>query len=109
MPDSDRRRHIVEVFELFSTGLYSVEGVGKMLAKQGLTTREGRRVGKSAMHTILRNPFYHGEMLSKGKKYPHAYEPLIPRWLFKKCQDVLEGRASNERGTQYNKKDFLFK
>lgn len=107
--DPERKRYIAKAFELFSTGLYSIDGVAKQLAKEGFTTREGKRVGKSIMHTILNNPFYYGEMLSKGKRYKHHYEALIPYWLFDKCRRILRGRAASERGTQYNKKEFLFK
>ncbi len=109
VPDPERRNYIIKAFELFSTGLYSAEGLGKELSKEGFTTREEKKIGKSTMHEILRNPFYYGEMISKWKKYPHNYEPIIPLWLFKKCQILLEWRASNERWTQYNKKEFLFK
>lgn len=64
------------------------------------------------MYEILTNPFYYGKMRLKTRNkqlYAHQYEPLIPQWLFAKCQKILEWRASNERGTEYNKKEFVFK
>lgn len=109
VPDPERSHFIAKAFELFSSGLHSTEGIGKLLSKEGFTTREGKKIGKSSMHEILKNPFYYGEMISKGKKYKHHYETLIPYWLFEKCQRILEWRASNERGTMYNRKEFLFK
>jgi site-specific DNA recombinase len=107
--DPERKQFVIKAFEVFSSGLHSIQWVAKQLAKEGFTTREWQRIWKTTLHKLLRNPFYYGEMVSKGKKYPHNYEPLIPYWLFEKCQRVLEWRASNERWTQYNKKEFIFK
>lgn len=109
IPDEQRRYFIIKAFELFSTGLYSTQALWKELTKEGFTTREWRAIWKSTMHNILKNPFYYWEMICKWKIYKHNYESLIPYWLYQKCQQILEWRASNERWTQYNKKEFIFK
>lgn len=110
VPDPERRHYIIKAFELFSTGLYSIQWLAKEMAKQWLTTKDGKRVGKSVLHKTLRNPFYCWQMKPESRKrlYRHNYECLIETWLFDKCQAILEWRASNERWTQYNKKEFLF-
>ena len=109
VPDPDRNYYIIKAFELFSTGLHSVAGVAKEITKMWFTTREWKRISKSGMHSLLRNPFYYGQMIVKWNIYDHQYKPLISYKLFTICQDILAGRASNERWTQYNKKEFIFK
>ncbi len=109
IPDEVRRHFVVRSFELFSTGLYSIQALAKDMTQEWFRTREWWKITKSTLHKMLSNPFYYGEMLCKWKLYPHKYETLIPYWLFENCQNVLQWRASNERWTQYNKKEFVFK
>jgi hypothetical protein len=66
---------------LFSTGLYSAESLGKELSNEGFTTREGKRIGKSTMHELLKNPFYYGEMISKGKKFRTGFLKSAKEYL----------------------------
>lgn len=96
------RAHLVKlIFEHYSTGNYSMSHVAKMLREQGLVSNTPNHtpMSKSVVEAIIKNPFYYGEMKWKDKLYPHRYEPLIPRWLFDKCQAVREG---------FNKKPFRY-
>ena len=70
-------------YDRYSTAAYSMRQVREQVeAKFGVKLSQGR------LDFILRNPFYYGEMLYKGKLYPHIYEPLISRELFDKVQEV---------------------
>ncbi len=45
---------VKEAFELYSAGLYPIEGVRKLLQEKGLS------IQKTAVNRMLRNPIYSG-------------------------------------------------
>ncbi len=91
--DSERAYLIKEIFQLYSTGNYSVRGLATLMKKKGLTNRGPSRkpLAHSQINRMLSNPFYYGEMRIKGKLYPHYHGNLITKELFDKCQDVILG------------------
>jgi len=97
VPDPDRTHSIVRMFELYSTGQHSIKSIKQEMDKIGFTTRTGKKLTTSLIHRTLKNPFYYGVMKIKSKEYPHRYEPIIPQWLFDKCQAVT---------ASYHKKPF---
>ena len=46
---------------------------------------------KGYIDKVLKNPFYYGIMLVKGKEYPHRYPPIITQALFEQVQQVKDG------------------
>lgn len=77
---------VVKIFEWYASEAYSMDEIRvKVKNEFGLTTSKG------VIDFILKNPFYYGEMLYKGKIYPHKYPPIISRQLFDKVQDVKKG------------------
>ncbi|MEV0534732.1 recombinase family protein [Kitasatospora sp. NPDC050463] len=106
-PD-DRSRHLaVMAFELRATGM-SYSAVTKKLRKAGMVSSEkGRPIPKRQVEHLLQNPFYMGQMRYRGRLYPHKYEPLIPRWLWKKVQEVNERRSTGR--TKYASKEHLYR
>ena len=50
--------YIRKMFELYATGNYSTLSLVKVMYKEGLRNREGKRVGKSRLHQLLSDPFY---------------------------------------------------
>jgi site-specific DNA recombinase len=40
---------------------------------------------------VLKNPFYSGQMLCKGKTYPHKYDLVISEELYEQAKTVREG------------------
>ncbi len=107
IPDQSRKDFIFKAFSLFSEGIYTTWTLAKKMTKLWLTTREGRYICKSTMYEILNDPFYYGQMMLKEKLYDHKYDPIIPFWLFDKCQKVFAG--CNRKGYTYGKKEFIFK
>jgi site-specific DNA recombinase len=108
--DEDRAPLVRKAFELYATGDYSYEILAKKLAKIGLTTNTDhpKPMYKNYLDSqIINNPFYYGEMLYKGKLYKHQYEPLIPKYLYDKCQQVKE--SWNKKPFKYGAKEFAFK
>jgi DNA invertase Pin-like site-specific DNA recombinase len=92
-PDSVRARLIAEVFRLYATGDYSLTALLAKTHAVGLThPRTGRRLFKSELHRMLRNPLYYGTFVWDGKQYQGSHQPLITRHLFEQAQAVFRGR-----------------
>ena len=100
-PDPARTHFIIKIFERYSTGNTSIRILKKEMEELGLrgTGKGNNPLSYSMIHHILRNPFYYGIMKIKGELYPHKYQPLIPKALFNKCQEVMLG---------YHKKPFKY-
>ncbi len=100
---------IQKLFSEYATDLYSIGEITSKLEEWGMTnkTRKGGLLSKKQVHNILRNPFYYGEMKHKGKLYPHKYEAIISKQLFRKCEDIRTGRNRND--INYSSKPFLFR
>jgi len=48
------------LFELYSTGNYSIIELQDWLAEKNILSRNGTTLGHSVIDTILNNPFYYG-------------------------------------------------
>lgn len=95
--------HIIKkVFELYATGAYSMK-----LLKEKLKEKHNLDWSVSYIGLVLNNPFYHGTMVVKGKKYPHRYPPLISRTLFDEVQ-VIKKRF-NKKPFKYAGKPYIYR
>jgi site-specific DNA recombinase len=78
-----------ESFELYATGLYSIEGVRKIVQEKGLN------IQKTAFNRMLRNPIYRGSIIvpelkdEEEQEVIGIHEAIIARELFDKVQRVL--------------------
>ncbi|HRZ29469.1 MAG TPA: recombinase family protein [Candidatus Paceibacterota bacterium] len=101
IPDPEKSPFIIKIFEMYSSGNYSLLEIVEEMKKLGLVGNSGRNkpLTKSMIHVILNNPFYYGVMRIKNKIYSHKYKPLISKDLFSRCQSVLLG---------YHKKPFIY-
>jgi site-specific DNA recombinase len=105
--DPDTAHLIRKMFELYATGNHSTLTLRTEMSKAGLDSSAGKPLALSMVGHILNNPFYYGEMLSKGKLYPHKYQPLISRQLFDKCQQVRKGWG--KKPFQYASMPYIFR
>ena len=80
------------MFEQYATGKFSIRRLEVLAARQGLTTRKGRRVSRSSVAQILKNPFYTGAFVWNGKRYQGKHPPLIDKALFDRAQAVAAQR-----------------
>jgi hypothetical protein len=106
IPDPDRSYHIQEVFELYSTGNHSMEAVAKIMRDKGLNTVRGATIGRRQVELILKNTFYYGWQIHKGKLYPHKYQPIIIQDLFDKCKEVFRGYDGKTKN--HSDKPYIF-
>jgi site-specific DNA recombinase len=114
--DDQRAFSVKRMFQEYATGTVSMGELVKITTAWGLTApRTGKPLSKPAIANILKNPYYYGEMMVRGKAYPHVYPKLIDKSLFDRCQRVIEVSSSNSKTTaeqqvkQRAKKPFIFR
>ena len=98
--DPQRAPIIRQMFQHYATGKYSIRRLEVQAARQGLTTRKGRRVSRSSVAQILKNPFYTGAFVWNGKRYQGKHPPLINKALFDRAQAVAAQR-NDTRATSH--------
>lgn len=103
--DKERAPLIKKMFDLYSTGDYSLKKLTKKMSEEGLRSDGGNKVVKSRMHSILKDPFYVGKMVWNDEVYEGNQETFITKEVFDKVQDVLESKST----PKYRKHNFLFK
>jgi len=105
--DEEKAPFLRKMFELYSTGNYSINSLVKVMFKEGLRSRAGKKVGKSRMSDLLSDPFYVGRMRWKGEEYAGKQEPMISVALFDAVQTRLGRKQSN--ALQFKKHNPVFK
>ncbi len=114
--DERRAPLILQAFELYATGDYTLERLHDQMADLGLTIRPSARwpeqpVSVSKLHRMLSDPYYVGFVTYKGEVYPGRHEPIVGQELFDRVQDVLEARSARgnrDRVHQHYLKGMLF-
>ncbi|HBB76378.1 MAG: hypothetical protein A3J18_01530 [Candidatus Levybacteria bacterium RIFCSPLOWO2_02_FULL_40_18] len=94
VPDEFESKIVLKMYEWYSSGAFSMR-----LIREKLKADYNLNFSNSYVDFILKQPFYYGEMLSKGKLYSHKYQTIISKELFDKVQQIKAG---------YNKKHFKF-
>ncbi len=92
-PHPEKSKTVVRIFDLFSTGQYTLKTLSGLLAREGHEFRPSQpRFGRTALSYILNNRFYIGEVKRRDDYFPGRHRPLIDRVMFEQCQDILQGR-----------------
>ncbi|MBQ2017237.1 MAG: recombinase family protein, partial [Alphaproteobacteria bacterium] len=106
--DPARAPIIIKLFELYSTGRYSLSEIAKHSEKMGLISLQNKiKLSKTAIQNILKNPFYSGTMIVKGRQYTHIHPTLISPELFYKCQQVMQNKNNGRQ--KYAEKMFALR
>lgn len=103
--DPDRGPKIKELFEKYSSGLYSLNDLAKYAKDIQLYSRKNKPLSATTIQMILHNPFYFGLMKIKNKLYPHIYPVIITKQLFDTCSFIAHSRHTLP--VQCTKKHFL--
>jgi DNA invertase Pin-like site-specific DNA recombinase len=107
VPDTQRGPLVTIMFEMYSTGEYSLKQIEAWTRSAGLTFRKsGRAVNKSTVHVILRNRIYTGDFDWDGKAYSGTHVALVSRELWERVQDTMNCRFA--RRHRVLKHDFPF-
>lgn len=91
-------------FVLYNTGNYTLRTLAKELFEQGWILN-GKSISISELHKLLVDPFYSGDFIWHGKKYPGKHTPLISKELFNSVQDRLQRKL---KAGKYVKHEYLF-
>ena len=92
MPEEARR--IRELFELYSTGRYSMPELRKLATASGLASRRKHvPLSISNIERLLKNPFYYGAFKFKNELFEGTHPPIITKELFDKAQAALSARS----------------
>jgi site-specific DNA recombinase len=106
---SDNSHLITEAFRLFSSGDYTQTSLTNYLNKDGYKSKNGKRLIRQALFTILRNPFYYGVAKSKHGEYKHTYLPLTTYENYRKCQELLDQNIKSSRKQKRLGKPYAFR
>ena len=98
---------LTKMFEVYATGAYTLSEMATKVKEWGLRSKKGYHINKSVLYRMVQNPFYYGEMRVKGELWPHRYEALTNREIFKACEAVRMGW--DKKPFQYRGKEFLFR
>jgi site-specific DNA recombinase len=87
------------MFEWYATGSLSLEAVRQRVTQAGLTGRRGQPLSKSTVSATLKNLFYTGLFVWKGKTYEGDHQPLISTDLYQRTQDAFrkDGKPSRRK------------
>jgi hypothetical protein len=84
-----------DIYRLYATGTMGYAGVGEWLRDAGVPpTRKGQSWREAAVRRILMNRAYIGILEWGEHSYEGDYEPIIPRELWQRVQEVRQRRGS---------------
>jgi len=83
------------IFEQAGRGHYGLTELCEIAERIGLRSRRGRKLSRSSLAYMLRNPFYAGSFWYKGTLHTEKveHEALVSKALFERVQDVLDGNG----------------
>lgn len=93
VPHPERAKTVVRIFDLFSTGQFTLKTLAARLLEEGHAFRNScPRFGRTALAYIIHNRAYIGEIVRQGVTHVAKFQPLVSRATFEACQDVIKGR-----------------
>lgn len=106
VPDEQTRQAVVQLYELYATGRYSLKDLTRIMNIEVLPQLSRKsRFTRASVHEWLRNPFYYGDFMWRDQYYEGKHEPIISRELFEKVQSVLDNKGSG--GAHFMKHSWL--
>ncbi|MDP3941761.1 MAG: recombinase family protein [bacterium] len=105
VPDPIAASLIQEMFELYAASTYSLTQLVETMHRKGLRTRDGNKLVKSRLASLLKDPFYCGTIRWKGALFPGKHEPLISHEPFDEVQRIKVKRTNKK----YLRHNHLFK
>ncbi len=90
--DGVRALIVKKLFELCVTGRHSLLQLRDEAERLGLRTRTGKKMSKSRVEKMLKDPFYYGAFRWGGRLYQGTHQPLITKELFDQVQLALSGK-----------------
>ena len=98
-PDKKYIPYLIELFNLYASGGYSLKELVEMMYDKGLRSRFGNKVYKSTIHKVLTNPFYCGLIKLNGKYHAGTHKAVISREIFDQVQDIMNSKNKSRKKT----------
>lgn len=112
-PDSKLKQTLIDIFAEFSTGTASQLDLSRKFQEKKLRDYKDRLITFSpqTMNNLLNNPYYAGMLRHEdGHLIRGKHEAVIDYSLFLKCQEILNRKSNNSRGTRnYDNPEFPLK
>jgi len=85
-----------KAFELYGSARFNLETLGEELHRLGLRNRNGGRVTRSGLSTLLNNPFYISliRIQKTDESFIGIHEPIIRKALFDRVRAVMTGKTN---------------
>ena len=95
-----------QIFEEYSTGEWSLNGLAEYMNSLGLCTRAtpkipSKPVTKSTIEKILKNPYYAGIIRYNGVEYDGVHDALVDLDTFNSVQAIIESHHNGERTREH--------
>jgi len=103
--DPEKGPIITELFRLYSTGNYPVDTLVDMMYEMGLRSKNNKRVYRSVLYAILKNPFYIGMFRYNGSIIKGNHKALTTPTVFETCQRI--SRLHNQNACRRRKYQWL--
>ena len=87
--------------------LYATSGFSMDLLRQKINTDYGLMWSKGFLDKVLKDHFYYGIMVWKGRMYKHKYQPIISKSLFDQVQQIKSG--FNKKRFKYAGKPYIYR
>ena len=100
--DCEKSNRVKKLFELYATGEYTLKSLANWCKEKNLRGNLDKEVAISNVQKILQNIFYIGLMKYGGEIFEGKHEPLIPKKLFDKCQEVMAKRGKVQEVRKHN-------
>ncbi|WP_298975668.1 recombinase family protein [uncultured Roseobacter sp.] len=102
-PCPEKAPLIKMAFDLYLSGVHSINSLQQEMALRGLTNHLGKPVSKHGIETILRNPFYTGliRIERTNETFAGIHEPIVSTRQFERVQEIKAGRAG-KKVTRHN-------
>lgn len=105
--DPERAPYVLQLFQWYSTGRYSVEDLYERCTQVGFRMPwSSTNLPRSKVEYLLKNPFYVGMFRWKKRLYKGKHEPIVSRELFDTVQEVFSSHGK-DRG-RYRIHEFAF-
>jgi site-specific DNA recombinase len=82
-----------KAFELYATGIYTIDRLTASITDLGLICRHGNPLSRAQFHRMLQNPIYCGIIRFGGEDHEGKHESMVPKSVFDAVQEVMKGKS----------------
>jgi site-specific DNA recombinase len=81
------------VFDAYAAKNHTYDSVAELLQKRGFFSQKGKAPYRQLIAKIVRNPLYCGVIRMWGEEHKGAFEPIVSREIFNKCQERFRDKV----------------